>query len=65
MLLYRGDVDRIRVEGPGSPERGANQGTMRLLRKVLAGSRHQIVNYRTLRYELIVAETTALASSEV
>lgn len=46
-LLYRGDVDRIRVEGPGSPERGANQGTMRLLRKVLAGSRYQIVNYRT------------------
>ena len=58
MLLYRGDVDRIRVEGPGSPERGANQGTMRLLRKVLAGSRYQIVNYRSLGYELILADTS-------
>jgi hypothetical protein len=29
---------------------------MRQLRKVLAGSRYQITNYRSLGYELIVAD---------
>ena len=31
---------------------------MRQLRKVLAGSRYQIVNYRSIGYELIVADTS-------
>jgi hypothetical protein len=31
---------------------------MRQLRKVLAGSRYQIVNYRSLGYEIIVADTS-------
>jgi hypothetical protein len=31
---------------------------MRQLRKVLAGSRYQIVNYRSLGYELIVADAS-------
>jgi hypothetical protein len=37
---------------------------LRQLRKVLAGSRYQIVNYRSLGYELIVADASgALAGS--
>ena len=36
------------------------------LRKVLAGSRYQIVNYRSLGYELIVADASAsLGGSQV
>jgi DNA-binding response OmpR family regulator len=67
MLLYgnRGDVvsiDRIHVElSKGRDHASAEpiREHMRQLRKVLAGSRYQIVNYRTLGYELVVAETTA------
>jgi DNA-binding response OmpR family regulator len=49
---------RRTLRGPGSPERGANREHMRQLRKVLAGSRYQIVNYRSLGYELIIADTS-------
>jgi DNA-binding response OmpR family regulator len=63
MLLYRhrGDVvsiDRIHVElSKGRDHASAEpiREHMRQLRKVLAGSRYQIVNYRTIGYELIVA----------
>jgi DNA-binding response OmpR family regulator len=73
MLLYRhrGDVvsiDRIHAElskgrdcASGEPIREH----MRQLRKVLAGSRYQIINYRTLGYELIVTQTTAPVLFEV
>lgn len=63
MLLYRhrGDVvynDNIHAElcegrDPTSTE--LIREHMRQLRKVLAGSRYRIVNYRSLGYELIVA----------
>jgi DNA-binding response OmpR family regulator len=66
MLLYRhrGDVvynDRIHTE---LSERGDRPSAelirehMRQLRKVLAGSKYQIVNYRALGYQLIVADTS-------
>jgi DNA-binding response OmpR family regulator len=65
MLLYRhrGDVvynDRIHAElseGRDRPSAELIREHMRQLRKVLAGSRYQIVNYRSLGYELIVADT--------
>jgi hypothetical protein len=47
------------------PEPGAGitaTMAMRQLRKVVAGSRYQIVNYRTLGYELIVADATDAVS---
>jgi len=64
MLLYRhrGDVvynDRIHAElseGRDRPSAELIREHMRQLRKVLAGSRYQIVNYRSLGYELIVAD---------
>jgi len=47
-------------------ETSINVGHMRQLRKVLAGSRYQIVNYRSLGYELIVADASAsLGGSQV
>jgi DNA-binding response OmpR family regulator len=66
MLLYRhrGDVvynDRIHAElseGRDRPSAELIREHMRQLRKVLAGSRYQIVNYRSLGYELIVADTS-------
>jgi DNA-binding response OmpR family regulator len=65
MLLYRrrGDVvcnDRIHTElseGRDHPRAELFREHMRQLRKVLAGSRYQIVNYQSLGYELIVADT--------
>jgi DNA-binding response OmpR family regulator len=72
MLLYRhrGDVvdnDRINAElseGRDRPSAELIREHMRQLRKVLAGSRYRIVNYRSLGYELIVADTAdALATS--
>ena len=66
MLLYRhrGDVvdnDRIHAElceGRDRPRPELIREHMRQLRKVLAGSRYQIVNYRSLGYELIIALTS-------
>jgi DNA-binding response OmpR family regulator len=66
VLLYRhrGDVvsnDRIYVElSKGRDWSSAEpiREKMRQLRKALAGSRHQIVNYRTLGYELIFADSS-------
>jgi DNA-binding response OmpR family regulator len=63
VLLYRhrGDVvsyDRIHVElfkGRDWSSAEPFREHMRQLRKALAGSRYQIVNYHTLGYELIVA----------
>jgi DNA-binding winged helix-turn-helix (wHTH) protein len=65
MLLYRhrGDVvynDRIRAELSEGRDRSSAElirEHVRQLRKVFAGSRYQIVNYRSLGYELIVADT--------
>ena len=65
MLLYRhrGDVvynDRIHAElseGRDRPSAELIREHMRQLRKVLAGSRYQIVSYRS-GYELIVADTS-------
>jgi DNA-binding response OmpR family regulator len=70
MLLYRhrGDVvynDRIHAElSKGSDHPSAHLITehMRRLRKVLAGSRYQIANYRSLGYELIVLDALDAAS---
>jgi DNA-binding response OmpR family regulator len=68
MLLYhrRGDdvvsIDRIHVElSKGGDHASAEpiREHMRQLRKVLAGSRYQIVNYRTLGYELVVSADTS------
>ena len=64
MLLYRyrGDVvsnDCIRAELSDQPSTHLITEHMRLLRKVLAGSRYQIVNYRSLGYELVVADDAA------
>jgi DNA-binding response OmpR family regulator len=64
MLLYRprGHVvanDRIHAELSESRDRLSTHlitEHMRQLRKVLAGSKYQIVNYRSLGYELIVAD---------
>ena len=64
MLLYqhRGDVvsnDRIRAElseGSDQPSTHLITEHMRQLRNVVAGSRYQIANYRSLGYELIVAD---------
>jgi DNA-binding response OmpR family regulator len=73
MLLYRhrGDVvynDRIHAElseGRDHPSAELIREHMRQLRKVLAGSRYQIVNYRSLGYELIAANASdALAGPE-
>jgi DNA-binding response OmpR family regulator len=69
MLLYRhrGDVvsiDRIHVElSKGRDHASAEpiREHMRQLRRVLAGSRYQIVNYRSLGYELIVADAEPAA----
>ena len=66
MLLYRhcGDVvysDRIHAElseGRDHPSVELIREHIRQLRNVLAGSRYQIVNYRSLGYELIVADTS-------
>jgi DNA-binding response OmpR family regulator len=74
MLLYRhrGDVvynDRIHAELSECRDRPSAElirEHMRKLRKVLAGSRYQIVNYRSLGYELIVSDTSdtpAMASA--
>ena len=62
--------DRVHAElseRRDSPSAELIREHMRQLRKVLAGSRYQIVNYRSLGYELIVADAsdafaTALAS---
>jgi DNA-binding winged helix-turn-helix (wHTH) protein len=73
MLLYRhrGDVvynDRIHAElsdGRDRPSAELIREHMRKLRKVLAWSRYQIVNYRSLGYELIIADTpTPLSATE-
>jgi DNA-binding response OmpR family regulator len=60
MLLYRHLYnDRIHAElseGRDRPSAELIREHMRQLRKVLAGSRYQIVNYRSLGYELIVAD---------
>jgi DNA-binding response OmpR family regulator len=66
MLLYRhrGDVvynERIHAElseGRDRPSAELIREHMRQLRKVLTGSRYQIVNYRSLGFELIVADTS-------
>jgi DNA-binding response OmpR family regulator len=66
VLLYRhrGDVvynDRIHAELSEGQDRASAElirEHMRQLRKVLDGSRYQIVNYRSLGYELIVADTS-------
>jgi DNA-binding response OmpR family regulator len=64
MLLYRhrGDViynDQAELsEGRDHPSVELIREHIRQLRKVLAGSRYQIVNYRSLGYELIVADTS-------
>jgi DNA-binding response OmpR family regulator len=66
MLLYRhrGDVvsiDRIQVELSKGRDRASADPIrehMRQLRKVLTGSRYQIINYRTLGYELVVADAS-------
>jgi DNA-binding response OmpR family regulator len=66
MLLYRhrGDVvynDRIHAELSESRDRLSAElirEQMRQLRKVLAGSKYQIVNYRSLGYELLVADAS-------
>jgi DNA-binding response OmpR family regulator len=65
-LLYRhrNDVvcnDRIHAELSESrdrPSRELIREHMRQLRKVLAGSRYQIINYRSLGYELILSDTS-------
>jgi DNA-binding response OmpR family regulator len=70
MLLYRhrGDVvynDRIHAElseGRDRPSAELIREHMRQLRKVLAGSRYRIVNYRSLGYELILAHTSDAAA---
>jgi DNA-binding response OmpR family regulator len=70
-LLYqhRGDVvsnGRIRAElseGSDQPSTHLITEHMRQLRKVLVGSRYQIVNYRSLGYELIIADASAAASA--
>jgi DNA-binding response OmpR family regulator len=73
MLLYRhrGDVvynDHIQAElseGRDHPSAELIREHMRQLRKVLAGSRYQVVNYRSLGYELVVADASgALAGPE-
>jgi len=74
-LLYqhRGDVvsiDRIHValsKKGDHPSAEPIREHMRQLRRVLAGSRYQIVNYRSLGYELIVADAAppALVLPEV
>jgi DNA-binding response OmpR family regulator len=64
MLLYqyRGDVvcnDQIHAALSNNRDHSNAEPIrehMRQLRKALAGSRYQIVNYRKLGYELIVAE---------
>jgi DNA-binding response OmpR family regulator len=67
-LLYRhrGDVvdnDRIQAELYGETEQplaaNAVRENVRRLRKALAGSRYEIVNYPTLGYELIVSDVPA------
>ena len=67
-LLYRhrGDVvdnDRIQAELYGETEQplaaNAVRENVRRLRKALAGSRYEIVNYPTLGYELIVSDVSA------
>jgi DNA-binding response OmpR family regulator len=72
MLLYRhrGDVvynDRIHAELSESRDGTSAElirEHMHQLRKVLAGSRYRIVYYRSLGYELTVADTAeALATS--
>jgi hypothetical protein len=72
VMLYRnrGDLDRIHFElckGQDRPSAEPNREHMRLLRQVLAGSRYQIVNHRTLGYELILtdASTTATVAPHV
>ena len=71
MLLYRhrGDVvsiERIHVELSRGGDRASAEPIrehMRQLRKVLAGSRYQIINYRTLGYELVADASDPLASA--
>jgi DNA-binding winged helix-turn-helix (wHTH) protein len=71
MLLYRhrGDVvanDRIHAELSESRDRPSAQlirEHMRQLRKVLAGSRYQIVNYRSLGYELYITRCLGRADN--
>ena len=71
-VLYRnrGDLDRIHVElckGQDRPSAEPNTEQMRLLRQMLAASRYQIVNHRTVGYELILtdASTTATVAPHV
>jgi hypothetical protein len=72
VMLYRnrGDLDRIHVElckGQDRPSAEPYREQMRLLRQMLAASRYQIVNHRTLGYELILtdASTTATVAPHV
>jgi DNA-binding winged helix-turn-helix (wHTH) protein len=66
MLLYRhrGDVvynDRIHAglsEGRDRPSAELIRERMRQLRKVLVGSRYQIINYRSLGYEIVLADAS-------
>jgi DNA-binding response OmpR family regulator len=70
ILLHRhyGDIgynDRIHAElseGRDHPSAEFIREHMRQLRKVLAGSRYQIVNYRSLGYELTVADISDVAA---
>ena len=73
MLLYRhrGDVaynERIQVElseGRDHPSAELIREHLRQLRRVLVGSRYQVLNHRSLGYELIAADPfEALAGPE-
>jgi DNA-binding response OmpR family regulator len=69
VLLYRhsGDVvsiDRIHLalsQSRNRPSAEPIREHVRQLRRVLAGSRYQIVNYRTIGYELIIADAAPAA----
>jgi hypothetical protein len=59
-------IDRIHVELSKGRDRASAEPIrehMRQLRRVLAGSRYQIVNYRSLGYELIVADASRLGAA--
>jgi hypothetical protein len=64
-VVYNDRIDAELSEGRDHPSVELIREHLRQLRKVLAGSRYQIVNYRSLGYELIVADASgALAGPE-
>jgi hypothetical protein len=68
MLLYRHRVSNDRIhaelcEGRDWPSAELIREHMRQLCKVRAGSRYQIVNYRSLGSELIVADTSEASAT--